>query len=77
MKLFFAFSRAYPAQSALALGSLLLASLIEGIGLVTMLPLLATQSPDMAARLPKGLTARDATGAGLRWPHPDGRACCS
>lgn len=56
MKLFFAFSRAYPAQSALALGSLLLASLIEGIGLVTMLPLLATQSPDMAARLPKGLS---------------------
>jgi ATP-binding cassette subfamily C protein len=42
-------------KSALALGSLLLASLIEGIGLVTMLPLLATQSPDMANRLPKGL----------------------
>ncbi len=56
MKLFLAFSRAYPTQSALALGSLLLASLIEGIGLVTMLPLLATQSPDMATRLPKGLT---------------------
>lgn len=56
MKLFTAFSRAYPSQSALALGSLLLASLIEGIGLATMLPLLATQSPDMAARLPKGLT---------------------
>jgi ATP-binding cassette subfamily C protein len=56
MKLFLAFSRAYPTQSALALGSLLLASLIEGIGLVTMLPLLASQSPDMANRLPKGLT---------------------
>jgi len=56
MKLLLAFSRAYPKQSALALGSLLLASLIEGIGLATMLPLLATQSPDMAARLPKGLT---------------------
>jgi ATP-binding cassette subfamily C protein len=56
MKLFFALSRSYPKQTALALGSLLLASLIEGIGLVTMLPLLATQSPDMAARLPKGLT---------------------
>ncbi|MCC6211392.1 MAG: ABC transporter ATP-binding protein [Burkholderiales bacterium] len=56
MKLFLAFSRIYPKQSALALGSLLLASLIEGFGLVTMLPLLATQSPDMATRLPKGLT---------------------
>ena len=56
MKLFVALSRAYPTQSALALGSLLFASLIEGIGLATMLPLLATQSPDMAARLPKGLT---------------------
>jgi len=56
MKLFLAFSRAYPSQSALALGSLLLASLIEGIGLATMLPLLATQNPDMASRLPKGLT---------------------
>ena len=39
MKLFVAFSRAYPAQSALVLGSLVLASLFEGLGLTTLLPL--------------------------------------
>ena len=40
MKLFAAFSRAYPAQSALVLGALVLASLFEGVGLTTLLPLL-------------------------------------
>jgi len=56
MKMFIAFWRAYPAKTAIALGSQLLASIVEGFGLVTLLPLLATLSPDMAARLPKGLT---------------------
>jgi ATP-binding cassette subfamily C protein len=41
MKLFVAFSRAYPAQSALVLGALVLASLFEGVGLTTLLPLLS------------------------------------
>jgi ATP-binding cassette subfamily C protein len=56
MKLFIAFWRAYPAKTALALGGQLLAGLVEGFGLMAVLPLLATLSPDMAARLPKGLT---------------------
>jgi ATP-binding cassette subfamily C protein len=56
MKMFIAFWRAYPAKTAMALGSQLLASLVEGFGLVTLLPLLATLSPDMATRLPKSLT---------------------
>jgi ATP-binding cassette subfamily C protein len=41
MKLFAAFSRAYPTQSALVLGALVLASLFEGLGLTTLLPLLS------------------------------------
>jgi len=49
MKLFVAFSRAYPRQSALVVGSLLLASLFEGIGLTTVLPLLARMG-DTAVR---------------------------
>ncbi len=56
MKLFAAFARAYPTQSALALVSLLLASLIEGVSLTTLLPLLATQSREMAGHVPKGLS---------------------
>jgi ATP-binding cassette subfamily C protein len=48
LKLFVAFSRAYPAQSALVLGSLVLASLAEGLGLTTLLPLLS-RSGDAAA----------------------------
>ncbi len=56
MKLFLAFWRAYPAKTALALGGQLLAGLVEGFGLMALLPLLATMSPDMSARLPKGLT---------------------
>lgn len=42
MKLFVTFGRAYPAQSALMLGALVLASLAEGIGLTTLLPLLSS-----------------------------------
>jgi ATP-binding cassette subfamily C protein len=55
MKLFIAFSRAYPVQSALVVGSLVLASLFEAIGLTTLLPLLA-RTGDGAARLPSGLS---------------------
>jgi ATP-binding cassette subfamily C protein len=49
LKLFVAFSRAYPAQSALVLGALVLASLFEGLGLTTLLPLLSSRSGDGAA----------------------------
>ncbi len=42
MKLFVTFGRAYPAQSALMLGAMILASLAEGLGLTTLLPLLST-----------------------------------
>lgn len=55
MKLFIAFSRAYPKQSALVVGSLVLASLFEGLGLTTLLPLLA-RTGDAAARMPSGLS---------------------
>ncbi len=50
MKLFLAFSRAYPAQSALVLGALVLASLLEGVGLTTLLPLLSARGGDGARR---------------------------
>jgi ATP-binding cassette subfamily C protein len=46
MKLFVAFSRAYPAQSALVLGSLVLAGVIEGLSLTTLLPLLSSRAGD-------------------------------
>ena len=49
MKLFVAFSRAYPAQSALVLGAMLLASLFEGLGLTTLLPLLTSRVADASA----------------------------
>jgi ATP-binding cassette subfamily C protein len=49
MKLFVAFSRAYPAQSALVLGALVLASVFEGVGLTTLLPLLSARGGDGAA----------------------------
>ena len=49
MKLFVAFSRAYPAQSALVLGALVLASLFEGVGLTTLLPLLSARGGDGGA----------------------------
>ena len=58
MKLFAAFSRAYPAQSALVLGALVLASLFEGVGLTTLLPLLSARGGDGAATtgLPAAVT---------------------
>jgi ATP-binding cassette subfamily C protein len=49
MKLFAAFSRAYPAQSALVLLALVLASLFEGLGLTTLLPLLTSRVADAGA----------------------------
>ena len=55
MKLFAAFSRAYPAQSALVLGALVLASLFEGIGLTTLLPLLTTRMSDGGAGSASGI----------------------
>ncbi len=54
MKLFAAFSRAYPAQSALVLASLVLASLFEGLGLSTLLPLVA-RSGDTAGDAQSGV----------------------
>ena len=50
VKLFVAFSRAYAAQSALVLVSLVLASLFEGVGLTTLLPLLTSHAGDAAAQ---------------------------
>ena len=55
MKLFLAFSRAYPTQSVLVVTSLLLASVFEGLGLTTLLPLLA-RSGDAAVRMPSGFS---------------------
>ena len=55
MKLFVAFSRTYPAQSALVLGSLVLASLFEGLGLTTLLPLLTARSGDAASGAQSGV----------------------
>ncbi len=57
MKLFVAFSRAYPVQSALVLGSLVLASLFEGLGLTTLLPLLSSGSGDPAGGAQSGVGA--------------------
>ena len=55
MKLFVAFSRAYPAESAMVLGALVLASLVEGLGLTTLLPLLTARSGDAAAGAQSGV----------------------
>jgi ATP-binding cassette subfamily C protein len=55
MKLFVAFSRAYPAQSALVLGALVLASLFEGLGLTTLLPLLSARAGDAAGGAQSGV----------------------
>ncbi|MDH5245209.1 MAG: ABC transporter ATP-binding protein/permease, partial [Betaproteobacteria bacterium] len=57
MKLFAAFSRAYPVQSALVLGSLVLASLFEGLGLTTLLPLLSSGSGGAAGDAKPGVGA--------------------
>jgi hypothetical protein len=55
MKLFAAFSRAYPGQSALVLGALVLASLFEGLGLTTLLPLLTTRVSEGGAGASTGI----------------------
>ena len=55
MKLFAAFSRAYPGQSALVLGALVLASLLEGLGLTTLLPLLTTRVGEGGAGASTGI----------------------
>jgi len=55
MKLFAAFSRAYPGQSALVLGALVLASLFEGLGLTTLLPLLTTRVSEGGAAASTGI----------------------
>jgi ATP-binding cassette, subfamily C, bacterial len=55
MKLFVTFSRAYPAQSALVLGALVLASLFEGLGLTTLLPLLSGRAGDAAGGAQSGI----------------------
>ncbi len=57
MKLFVAFSRAYPVQSALVLGSLVLASLFEGLGLTTLLPLLSSSSGGASGGAQSGVGA--------------------
>jgi ATP-binding cassette subfamily C protein len=55
MKLFAAFSRAYPGQSALVLGALVLASVFEGLGLTTLLPLLTTRVTEGGAGASTGI----------------------
>ncbi len=54
MKLLVAFSRAYPAQSALVLAALVLAGLFEGLGLTTLLPLLSARAGDVAGEAQTG-----------------------
>ena len=56
MKLFVAFSRSYPAESALVLGALVLASLVEGLGLTTLLPLLTARAADSAGGAQSGIS---------------------
>ena len=56
MKLFVAFSRSYPAESALVLGALVLASLVEGLGLTTLLPLLTARAADAAGGAQSGIS---------------------
>jgi ATP-binding cassette subfamily C protein len=55
MKLFVAFSRAYPAESAKVLGALVLASLVEGLGLTTLLPLLTARAASAASGATSGV----------------------
>ncbi len=55
MKLFVAFGRAYPAQSSLVLGALMLGSLFEGLGLTTLLPLLSARAGDAAGGAQSGV----------------------
>ena len=55
MRLFLAFSRAYPAQSAMVLVALVLAGLFEGLGLTTLLPLLSAPTGDNAGGAQSGV----------------------
>lgn len=55
MKLFVAFGRAYPAQSAVVLGALVLASLSEGLGLTTLLSLLNARVGEGAGGAQSGI----------------------
>jgi ATP-binding cassette subfamily C protein len=57
MKLFVAFARAYPVQSALVLAALVLASLFEGLGLTTLLPALSSQASGESDSPPSGISA--------------------
>jgi ATP-binding cassette subfamily C protein len=68
MKLFLAFGRAYPAQSALVLGALVIGSVFEGLGLTTLLSLLNTRTGDAAGGAQSGaggVAARLLGGIGL------------
>ncbi len=68
MKLFVAFSRAYPAESAVVLGALVLASVFEGLGLTTLLSLLNARAGDAAGGAQSGaggVAARLLGGIGL------------
>ena len=65
MKLFVAFSRAYPAQSAVVLGALVLASLFEGLGLTTLLPLLTARAADAAGGAQSGVGGAVARALGV------------
>ena len=68
MKLFVAFSRAYPAESALVLCALVLAGLCEGLGLTSLLSLLNARAGDTAGGAQSGvgsMVARLLGGIGL------------
>jgi ATP-binding cassette subfamily C protein len=65
MKLFLAFSRAYPAQSALVLGALVLAGAFEGVGLTTLLPLLSRSADASSATGPGSAVTRYLAAVGL------------
>ena len=65
MKLFLAFSRAYPAQSALVLGALVLAGVFEGVGLTTLLPLLSRTADASSATGPGSTVTRYMAAVGL------------
>ena len=56
MRILLAFARAHPCRSAVTLGCLLLASLAEGVGMSTLLPLLELAAPAEAAE-PSALAA--------------------
>ncbi len=76
MKLFVAFSRAYPAQSALVLGAMVLASLFEGLGLTTLLPLLTSRVADAGAGGVDGHRRHGDAGARRSSASRRPSACC-